>query len=101
MEFDNKRDAEIVTGDRWHNFLLGISPLGLFFTGVQASRALSPDIVGDIVCEEKKKEGEQNYVEGNYYYAVQSSPCDMINYVSHVIPFWTNFSQLIIMRHLK
>ena len=37
-------DAERVTGDpRWHNFLLGISPLGLFFTGVEASGALSRD----------------------------------------------------------
>ena len=34
-------DAELMTGDpRWHNFLLGTSPLGLFFTGVEASEAL-------------------------------------------------------------
>ena len=29
-------DAEFLTGDpRWHNFLLGISPLGFIFTGVE------------------------------------------------------------------
>ena len=39
-------DAEFVTGDhRWHNFLPGISPLGLFFTGVEASGVLSRDVV--------------------------------------------------------
>ena len=38
-------DAELVTGDpRWHIFLLGTSPLGLFFTGVEASGALSRDV---------------------------------------------------------
>ena len=31
-------DAELVTGyPRWHEFLLGMSPLGLIFTGVEAS----------------------------------------------------------------
>ena len=29
---------------RWHNFLLGISPLGFIFTGVEASGALSRDV---------------------------------------------------------
>ena len=39
-------DAELVTGDpRWHNFLPGISPLGLIFTGVEASGELSWDVV--------------------------------------------------------
>ena len=38
-------DAEFVPGDpRWHNFLLGISPLGFIFTGVEASGALSRDV---------------------------------------------------------
>ena len=38
-------DAELVTGDpRWHNFLPRISPLGLFFPGVEASGALSWDV---------------------------------------------------------
>ena len=38
-------DAELVTGDpRWHNFLRGISPLGLFFTEVEAIGALSRDV---------------------------------------------------------
>ena len=38
-------DAEIMTGDpHWHNFLPGTSPLGLFFTGVEASEALSRDV---------------------------------------------------------
>ena len=42
-------DAELVTGDpRWHNFLPGISPLGLFFTGVEASGALSRDVVYNV-----------------------------------------------------
>ena len=45
MEFALSGDAELVTGDpRWHNFLLGISPLGLFLTGVEASGALSRDV---------------------------------------------------------
>lgn len=35
-----------MTGDpRWHNFLAGISAQALFFTGVEASRALSWDVV--------------------------------------------------------
>ena len=35
-------DAELLTGDpRWHNFLPGTSPLGLFFTRVEASAALT------------------------------------------------------------
>ena len=39
-------DAELLTGDpRWHNFLPGTSPLGLFSTGVEASGALSRDVV--------------------------------------------------------
>ena len=38
-------DAELMSGDpRWHNFLPGTSPLGLFFTGVEASGALSRDV---------------------------------------------------------
>ena len=38
-------DGELLTGDpSWHNFLLGTSPLGLFFTGVEASGALSRDV---------------------------------------------------------
>ena len=38
-------DAELVTGDpRLHNLLLGISPLGLFFTGVEARGAISRDV---------------------------------------------------------
>ena len=38
-------DAEFMTGDpRWHNNLPGTSPLGLFFTGVEASGALSRDV---------------------------------------------------------
>ena len=39
-------DAELLTGDpRWHNFLPGTFPLGLFFTGVEASGALSRDVI--------------------------------------------------------
>ena len=42
-------DTELVTGDpRWHNFLPGISPLGLFFTGVEASGALSRDVAREL-----------------------------------------------------
>ena len=38
-------DAKLLSGDpRWHNFLLGTFPLGLFFTGVEASGALSRDV---------------------------------------------------------
>ena len=36
---------ELVTGDpRLHNLVPGISPLGLFFTGLEASGALSRDV---------------------------------------------------------
>ena len=49
-------DAELVTGDpRWHNFLPGTTPLGLFFTGVGANGALSRDVylkLKDIVSGE-------------------------------------------------
>ena len=39
-------DAEFMTGDpRWHNFPPGTSPLDLFFAGVEASRALSWDVL--------------------------------------------------------
>ena len=39
-------DAELMSGDpRWHNFPPGTSPLGLFFTGVEGSGALSRDVV--------------------------------------------------------
>ena len=39
-------DTELVPGDpRWHNFLPGISPLGFTFTGVEASRAVSRDVI--------------------------------------------------------
>ena len=38
-------DVEHVTRDpRWHNFLRGISQLGLFFTEVEAIGALSRDV---------------------------------------------------------
>ena len=44
-------DDELVTGDPcWHNFLLGISPLDLFFTGVKASGALSRDVLAKKMC---------------------------------------------------
>ena len=40
-------DAELMTGDpHWHNFLPGTSSLGLSFTGVEASGALSRDVSG-------------------------------------------------------
>ena len=43
-------DAELVTGDpRWHNFLQGIFPLGISFTGVEASGALSRDVKIDYI----------------------------------------------------
>ena len=51
---------ELATGDScWHNQLPGISPLGLLFTGVEASGTLSRDVEitrhGDIVNEREKR----------------------------------------------
>ena len=38
-------DAKLLTGDpRWINFLLGLSPLAYFFTGVEAGGALGRDV---------------------------------------------------------
>ena len=46
-------DAKFLTWDpRWHNFLLGISPLGLFFTGVEVSWALSRDVMNLLIKAE-------------------------------------------------
>ena len=48
------RDVELLTGDpRWHNFLPGTSPLGLFFTGVEASEALSWDVCNSLSYKEQ------------------------------------------------
>ena len=42
-------DAELVTGDpHWHNFLPGISPVSLSFTAVEASWALSRDVLSTL-----------------------------------------------------
>ena len=39
-------DDELFTGDpRWHNFQPVISLLSVFFTGVEASGALSRDVI--------------------------------------------------------
>ena len=39
-------DADLVIGDpRCNNFLPGISPLDIFFTGVEVSEVLSPDVL--------------------------------------------------------
>ena len=47
-------DAELVTGvPGWHNFLLGITLLGLFFTGVEASGALSWDVLWKLLTSWK------------------------------------------------
>ena len=44
--FTMTADVEHVTRDpRWHNFLRGISQLGLFFTGVKASGERSRDVI--------------------------------------------------------
>ena len=48
-------DAELITGDpSWYNFLLGLSPLAYFFTGVEAGGALGRDVITGMVDKTEK-----------------------------------------------